>query len=299
VHGETYSIDMAYYNRSNTCDRCGKELIPGHPCREYNKDGDWTGCWLCSTCYRKDREKNDLTTNSNLRKMVNSYINDMNMKARKCCKCKKNDTYTKPGGGKQWRSCACGNENCTGWLCDHCRGRINYVSLGKSGLLGRSNNRGKEVIGQWIAAKTFHLDDLNIKNDNFSESIDLSYHEILGRPDVKTASLICDMWTFSHTDRECDTLILLGMDDNEPWKNVLRVYIVPYEKVCWSNIYIHEDWSKVRGKSKFEILDTCRIDEKPFNNTYQRIEIPEFFNPFDLWKGLYDKKKVMKEKKYQ
>lgn len=285
------NVGMVYYNKTNTCDRCGKILIPGYPCREYNKEGDWTGGWLCSTCYRKDREENDNTTNSNLRKMLTSKINDMNMKSRRCCKCKKNETYTKPDGGKLWRSCTCGKENCTKWLCDRCRSRNIYISLGKNGLLGRFSNRGKEVIGQWITAKTFNLEDLNIKNDNFSEPIDLSYHEILGRSDVKTASMIGDVWTFSHTDRECDTLALLCMDDEEPWRNILRVYIVPYDKVSWSHIYIYEDWSKVRGGSEFEILDVYRVDEKPFNDMYHTIEIPEFFNPFDLWKGIYDKKK--------
>jgi hypothetical protein len=47
-----------YYNRTNTCYRCGinfekiKELGDHHR-REYNKEGNWTGKWVCNRCYGK------------------------------------------------------------------------------------------------------------------------------------------------------------------------------------------------------------------------------------------------------
>lgn len=43
---------MKYYNRTNTCGRCGNnlELCPGTPYREYNNAGNWTGNWLCKKC---------------------------------------------------------------------------------------------------------------------------------------------------------------------------------------------------------------------------------------------------------
>lgn len=45
-----------YYNITNTCDRCGInfEKTSGHPYREYNKEGNWTGKWLCNICRNKD-----------------------------------------------------------------------------------------------------------------------------------------------------------------------------------------------------------------------------------------------------
>ncbi len=48
---------MKYYNRTNTCDRCGIkfEVATGHPYREYNKERDWTGKWLCKNCYNIKR----------------------------------------------------------------------------------------------------------------------------------------------------------------------------------------------------------------------------------------------------
>jgi len=56
---------MKYYNRTNTCDRCREEcretkLIPVKTYREYNKEGNWTGKWICNNCYRgfpKERVK--------------------------------------------------------------------------------------------------------------------------------------------------------------------------------------------------------------------------------------------------
>lgn len=46
---------MTYYNRTNTCDRCkiSFEKATGHPYREYNKEGNWTGKWDCRSCWRK------------------------------------------------------------------------------------------------------------------------------------------------------------------------------------------------------------------------------------------------------
>lgn len=50
-------IILKYYNRTNICDRCGKNLAlgPGNPCREYNIDGNWTGKWTCFSCYDKEQ----------------------------------------------------------------------------------------------------------------------------------------------------------------------------------------------------------------------------------------------------
>lgn len=50
---EVKKYRKTYYNKTNTCDRCGKDLMskPGHPHREYNKEEKWTGKWLCQSCY--------------------------------------------------------------------------------------------------------------------------------------------------------------------------------------------------------------------------------------------------------
>lgn len=42
---------MKYYNRTNTCDRCGNRLISCDTYREHDKEGKWTGKWLCRSCW--------------------------------------------------------------------------------------------------------------------------------------------------------------------------------------------------------------------------------------------------------
>lgn len=41
------------YNETNTCDRCGNDLIPTKATREY-KEENWTGKWICNICYLHD-----------------------------------------------------------------------------------------------------------------------------------------------------------------------------------------------------------------------------------------------------
>lgn len=47
------------YNDTNTCDRCGINFdkAPGHPLREHNEDGNWTGGWICYKCWKRDYDK--------------------------------------------------------------------------------------------------------------------------------------------------------------------------------------------------------------------------------------------------
>lgn len=51
------------YNRTNTCDKikedgtlCRREFF-GDAYREKNKNGDWTGNWICVNCYKKEFNK--------------------------------------------------------------------------------------------------------------------------------------------------------------------------------------------------------------------------------------------------
>lgn len=45
-----------YYNGSHACDRCGESFDDigwGHPLKEYDGKGEWTGNWDCTNCYQK------------------------------------------------------------------------------------------------------------------------------------------------------------------------------------------------------------------------------------------------------
>lgn len=52
---------VRHYNKTNTCERikengdiCGEPLVPGKTRREYDKDGNETGRWLCYKCRGRD-----------------------------------------------------------------------------------------------------------------------------------------------------------------------------------------------------------------------------------------------------
>jgi hypothetical protein len=44
---------MRHYNRTNTCDICGNRLKSWDTYREHDKKGNWTGKWLCRSCWGK------------------------------------------------------------------------------------------------------------------------------------------------------------------------------------------------------------------------------------------------------
>lgn len=54
-----------HYNKTNTCNRCIEKLKPCYVYREYDKEGNWTGKWLCQSCYKKEQYKNG-NTNANI-----------------------------------------------------------------------------------------------------------------------------------------------------------------------------------------------------------------------------------------
>lgn len=59
-----------YYNRTNTCDICGNKLVPGIARREYDKDGNQTGRWICRNCRQKEYRKNPNSFHSLLKEMT-------------------------------------------------------------------------------------------------------------------------------------------------------------------------------------------------------------------------------------
>lgn len=225
---------------------------------------------------------------------------------RICCRCGNTKTYIKNTGMPEWRSCKCTKENCAGYLCKKCWSKnynvlhnIDYVNLRKdisnsrTGNISRYTSHGKGIIGQWVGAKTLGLKDLNIENNNFNEPIDLSYHQLYGRPDVKIKTLKNGEWHISMgTNRigkqKFDTSIILCMDRYELWKDVEIVYAIPWKII--ENRKITSGFTIIKGSSRYLWYEEFRIDERPFNRVYHSVDIPEIFNPWNLWGGKYDRK---------
>jgi hypothetical protein len=207
-----------------------------------------------------------------------------------CCYCKKIV-------GPEHR-CKCGRNDCTGYLCDRCfriyspdsiNNILKCISNWRNENLSRYSAVGKALIGQWIGGKTLGIEDLNIKNDNIRQPVDL-YHPIYKNLDVKISTFDNrrGAWFMGTGDIHIfDHILALCMDRHKHWKNVERGYIIPID-VLDKNRYI-TSIGIIKNPSRGVWYEKFRTDEKPFNHTYNSVDIPEFFSPFDLWKGKYNK----------
>lgn len=159
------------------------------------------------------------------------------------------------------------------------------VANSRTGNLDRSCNTGEAIISQWICAKVLGIRDVNIENNNFNESVDLSLHPVYGIIEIKNGKWIGnrEYWQVDNLEKHFDKVFVLCGDMYKPWKIIERVYILPRSEVKGS-IVIVKDPSRISKWEKF------RVDERPYNEMYHGVDIPKYFSPFDLWKGIYDKK---------
>lgn len=243
----------------------GKPLWTRHKDSKGIWDNKSYECYNC--CYHVDRSKHN-----------DYFVNKM--KGKICCICGK--VHDQIVGKTKWASHKCDKEYCTGYICIYCNEKINSRlpdsvlsrnSDWRNERLNPSTPAGKGFIGQQIVAKRFGVDDCNIKMDSFHFYVDISKIPGYGYVEVKIASLnvIRAEWVFgTRTDQEYDTLTLLCMDENWPWKNVERGYIIPYKKMkerAKTTITI------TKNPSRGTWYDRFRTDEKPFNNTYHNMKL--------------------------
>lgn len=214
---------------------------------------------------------------------------------RKCCKCRDTKTYVYKQGYEAWHGCQCSKDDCTGWICHKCfmkyqhtifddhHNIIKNIADSRTGNLDRFSETGKGIIGQWIGGKTLDLKDMNIEKNNFNVRVDLSEHSKHGKIDVKTKTLdIEGYWQTNIGKRYFDTVLIICMDMYELWKNIERVYIIPIYVIKTKTITIMIETLEKGWYEEF------RTDEKPFNDVYHSVDIPRFFNPWDLWRGKYN-----------
>lgn len=256
---------MRYYNRTNTCDECGDKLITGKACREHNKEGNWTGRWLCNKCYLKDYFK------IGNRDII--YYNRTNT----CDEC----------GDKLIPGKACREYNKEGnwtgrWLCKICYYNIDYKDRYDSqnnvikrirdfriGNLDPNSETGKGYIFQQITCKARKIEDLNIKDDNFHSPIDHSRDSELGIIQTKGAvyNPISKIWSLSfqtEQGKEFDYLIVYCM--SRDMKNVERVYIIPIEEID-KRIGLTIYKNSITGW-----YNKYRVDEKLYNDAYHSLD---------------------------
>jgi hypothetical protein len=67
---EYSDLQIKYYNDTNTCEACGRNILDNfHPCVG-NEYGKFPGKWLCCNCYAKDYQKNNPNSSYNAKKSV-------------------------------------------------------------------------------------------------------------------------------------------------------------------------------------------------------------------------------------
>lgn len=245
------------------------------------------------------------------KEQINSAIEDpkrYKQKEKECCICGNNTTYMKgldqfgnPVYG--WRNCVCGKKNCTKFLCNACGSNIcqnlsdsqnnkrKYIADSRTGNIDRFTNHGKDLIGQWMGAQVLGLKDLNLENNNFREYVDLSPHIIRGNVDVKirTYNPISCQWNISPIKRDCrttyefDNILAICMDKYEHWKHVEKVHMIPKNAVEGITGFAIVKPTSLRGCKWDQFL----IDRTHYEELYNSVDIPRFFNPWNLWQGKY------------
>lgn len=207
---------------------------------------------------------------------------------RKCFKCGSFDTYTDADGNEHWAYNYDDNKKWTGdYLCNKCRmtagemkkyykdryDEIKYVRDCRNARINVGSEKCKGCIGAQICANTLGVDILDIEMDNFRYYVDLSKHDVYGFIEVKIATFNKrdGRWYVHKVNKEnFDTLLIVCMDQYEPWRNVLKLYAIPSSKISTSTtITIYENKS-IRGSRWYEEFE---IDAKPFNDTYHSIDI--------------------------
>jgi len=207
-------------------------------------------------------------------------INKDSIKLRKCCKCGGNKTTKNYNGTPVWFNHKCDKDGCTKYLCRSCYGKIayrsyntDYIAEWRIGNLDPLSPSGKGFIGQQIVAKTYGVEDCNLKMDDFRFYVDISKISEYGYSEVKIRTLNTNhQWSFdTGRPQKYDSIFLVCMDKNVPWKDVERLYVIPSDTVLntvKSGITITKNPSK--GSQWYEEF---RIDEKPFNDTYHNMKL--------------------------
>lgn len=180
----------------------------------------------------------------------------VNYKGRKCCVCGSKETYIKPNGAKDRQSLPDSQNNLR-------KSTSNY----RTGNVSVYDEKGKGIIGQAVSAKTLKIDDLNIIMDNFIYALDIGKHCEYGYIEVKTSALKKGKWQVrSYQTRNFDNILVLCMDEYELWKNVERVYIIP-----WAEVIKRSGFAIIRKPSRDVWYYEFRVDAEPFNDNYHSL----------------------------
>jgi hypothetical protein len=264
------------------CIKCGNVetyvTSRGYECwaRYHDDEGKWDKkSYLCNSCEQK--RKQEETTNEIKR------IQDERLKERKCIECESVETL-------HWFKQYDEKGNKTNkFICNKCYMKSyngdpdSYSNIIKSMRNCRSNkeidlsnfsnfsDQDKGRIGEDIVSYTLGVDNQNDASNNYSSLYDLVHHHIYGKIEVKTASFddVHNCWDVTlHIGRNFDTLIILCMGKEKPWRHVEMAYVIPED--CNELYGIRYVGIYDNPKSKWEKF---RVNVKPYNDTYHKMDM--------------------------
>jgi hypothetical protein len=220
--------------------------------------------YQCYRCY------NGIGTSKKSRKKEGYF------EGRKCCVCGSGETIKIDGIYPLWLKYR--DEKYIwdqkSYLCNKCYGKDWYVKYKRDEIKSQTycrnvgfdkcSDQGKSIISEVFIAKVLGVRVVSIETDNFRSSVDLEYHPILGKIQVKVRTFMDEYNGWGGIDfgmeHDFDTLIFACMDKN--WKNVERMYIIPESELYGlTGISITEKGKKYE---KFRYVDI-----EAYNDAYQ------------------------------
>ena len=135
-------------------------------------------------------------------------------------------------------------------------------------------------IGEEIGCRTLNIKNRNIVDNNFETTSDTVRHEIFGYIEIKisTYNKTYMLWGASvRRNQEFDNLLVLCMDNKEPWENVERAYMVPYKAIIDNDNHSQYRVTITINGWRFKKFE---IDEKPYDLVWQNMKKERYLKLF-------------------
>jgi ribosomal protein L34E len=209
------SREMSYYNSTDTCDgikedgiRCGKDFH-GKAYKEKDKNGNWIGSWICSTCYRQI--KNYGTTDTSVMRQIKSTYKRPKRynKGNICDICAEKGIITKLYAKNAFQEYNKDGKYTERWMCKSCYAKNHYREnigsmtarrLGNQNI-DHSNTKGDK--GQKLLNVFKGWKDLNKENDDYNSPIDsIDQKGLLHQVRTKWYDPYNKIWLFGNLKNE-------------------------------------------------------------------------------------------------
>ena len=301
---------MVYYNITDTCEKIIKvgfswekhnKAFHGKAYREYDKNGNWTGRWICKQCYGQLMTWGT-TDNEIIKKIRYPYYGKI------CHMCTEEKDVTKRSvlcsGNSYLERDKDGKE--TGEMICHrhymrrCNSRPDStnnikksVTNTRIGNLAPSCSRAKGDMTQKLVHILYGWVDLNKENDNYNSEVDFQdpitglLHQVQGRSLAVLSTYItingeeryCEGWGFANLEDEWhknyEDMVLVCMSKD-------RIMIEEIYKIPFKNIY---DLDTDNGRKSIGIMKNSRHG---WYEEYRVKDLEELKMANEIWQNILE-----------